>query len=741
MKQLTLIIILLAGTVYAQAQNQLYVGPDGTGVNRDNDCQSANNPCETIAYALSIARGGETINLLPGIHTEQIIIDKDITIQGTDEKAPSILQGTALLENARSRVVTIVEDGGLDVVISNLIIRHGRAIGSEPDNRGGGLYSKGNHIRLEKVEFSSNSAYTLESDVERRHGGGGGIFIEGGTGTFIDLAVVDNEAEGNGGGIFIFESEVSFENVLFDRNKAGVPNVGDPYSNPELPLAYGSGGGLHMRKSNVTLRNAEILGNGARFAGGINSSDSQVLIEYSLIQDNFTDGSHGGGIAGSRGNVRLHNTRIIGNQANRGGGLYGGYLFTVTLVNCVISGNLSTSGGGIFNENSGLIFIHSTTISGNRADFRGGGISNRFSGRIRIRNSIIWGNRADASTIPSQQIFNGDSQGGIQDSELSLDYSLYSDYPGDIGGIAPLQISNSIRNRKPQFVDEEEGNYRLRMNSPARIAGDRDTDFSIYPGGPTTPVDLDGNPRVYDWAGGGKIDLGAFEIQGIPLFGPRYVTVEGDDTNSEGGNNCLDIANPCGSISHAMEEALVGDDIIVGPGVFTETLNFEKSTSIHGAGSGLDPLMHTILQAHEEKGASDGRVVSIIDLGNPDDGWNIVMHGLTIRNGRARGPTVNPSNRGGGIYNESSTLHLFDILFTDNMANIGAGMYNSGTVNLSNVIFSGNEANQSGGGLLRQGGGGFANKMKRYWSMSYSVITVPNGLEADWQPAKTPIPS
>src|SRR4029077_8881862 len=82
--------------------------------------------------------------------------------------------------------------------------------------------------------------------------------------------------------------------------------------------------------------------------------------------------------------------------------------------------------------------------------------------------------------------------------------------------------------------------------------------------------------------------------------------------------------------------------------------------------------------------------------------------GLTITNGVA-----NATSRGGGIFNESSTLTVSNCTISGNSApnafGVGGGIYNevgfsNGTLVVLNCTLSGNSAGDNGGGIFNYGG-------------------------------------
>jgi hypothetical protein len=202
-----------------------------------------------------------------------------------------------------------------------------------------------------------------------------------------------------------------------------------------------------------------------------------------------------------------------------------------------------------------------------------------------------------------------------------------------------------------------------------------------------------------------------FHIPAAQTQSIRYVATDGIDTV----NDCLDPDNPCATITHAIGEAGNGDAINIAEGIYTERLTIDTELSLHGADEET-----TIIQAHEQPGLADGRVITI--AGEAD----VEILNVTIRHGNATG--ISFTDRiGGGIYNESDELILIgvtissntadgsgggmfnnnsspiltDVTFTDNSAGDGGGLLNNfSSPVLNDVTFSGNTASSWGGGIF-----------------------------------------
>src|SRR5579885_3235568 len=150
-------------------------------------------------------------------------------------------------------------------------------------------------------------------------------------------------------------------------------------------------------------------------------------------------------------------------------------------------------------------------------------------------------------------------------------------------------------------------------------------------------------------------------------------------------NNCTSATTACRTIGHAISLASSGDSISVAAGTYTENLTINVNLKLIGAHPAT-----TIID-----GGGVNRVVSILNASA-----QVGIAKVTIRHGVAAG--------GGGIYN-SGTLAITNSTLSGNAANGftgggGGGIYNaSGTVRISNSTFSGNTGSPSGGGIYNGG--------------------------------------
>jgi hypothetical protein len=226
----------------------------------------------SIQAAIEGASPGDTIYIGAGTYIENIIIDKNLTLQGAG--APhTIIDG-----GASGIVLTIDDNAAVTVAIIDLTITNG-ALG---------------------IDTAPGSDVTLNNCVVTANVGRGGIVNDfAGTMTLNNCSVTDNFAEINGGGISNIGTLLTLHNTTVSNN-----------------TAISKGGGISngvTSHSKVDLINSTVSGNQADSGGGIwSSSTGEVTLRNCTVAHNRAD-SKGGGILNVDGTVALKNTTVANN--------------------------------------------------------------------------------------------------------------------------------------------------------------------------------------------------------------------------------------------------------------------------------------------------------------------------------------------------------------------------------------------------------------------------------------------
>lgn len=423
---------------------------------------------------------------------------------------------------------------GVYAVDSQLTVSHSEIAHNTARRRGGGIYVHDSDVNIDESQVFGNS--TLDS-----HGSGGGIYAEDGDLRLHHSELANNSTFGDaahGGGLYFLDrarGELSIEHSEVRGNQTHGPNA--------------NGGGINFVGDRFSLSNTSIEANATRGAGSHGggiiaftnvSSISSLLVLDSSIRNNVAAGNGGGVYTASpffggpliveaepaaeepvgSNYLQIRGTTIAGNRANGdGGGWYSDDDASVLVSNSTINNNNAHgSGGGVFVIGTGAAHIQHATITRNASgqnfegDGSGGGLFVQ-RGSLHLDHSIVAGNRDNTQFGPDFTGFFG--------ANVELSYSLIGTNLGTGLTAAPVGSpdadGNIIGGTGSDAIDPQLGGLRdnggatptllLRPNSPAINAGD--PDFT-----PPPASDQRGSPFLR--VSGGRIDIGAFEVQPHP---------------------------------------------------------------------------------------------------------------------------------------------------------------------------------------------------------------------------------
>lgn len=298
--------------------------------------------------------------------------------------------------------------------------------------------------------------------------------------------------------------------------------------------ALSRGGAVHIAGGHTYFYDGEIADSRANMGGGIAVTRGFVKLVRTTVTgnragrgiDSFGGGGvtqRGGGIyVSKRGVAVIDSSEIVDNEAIRGGGVsnYGSTLIT----NSTIARNRAGSGGGAIDNiktsngprRGGNLVISYSTITENLAnqstedgeDRRTGGGIRNFDGRLRIGSSIIANN--SNGFAPGHEYYSPDcyssvaieSQGanvvGAVTENCNMAQAAGDRFGSDHDPLDPqLQVSNSY--------------YLPRRSSPAIDIG---IEVGVWPSFDCPDFDQVGDRRPSDGNGDGvaRCDAGAIEV-------------------------------------------------------------------------------------------------------------------------------------------------------------------------------------------------------------------------------------
>ncbi len=312
--------------------------------------------------------------------------------------------------------------GGICIAQSTLNFSNGNIMhNTSSTNQGGGIYLNnctfiytGGEIYNNKSALNGGGMYARDMVSFTLSGGN----IYGNAAGFDDGSGV--ESKGNGGGIYLFRSTLTFSGGSIYENTATATGGGIVVNGSKLNFSGGNirdndsdsyGGGIVVKayafedtaqgttataevpyETTLTLTGGNIEGNEstASHGGGIYVCDytttvynvgtvytATVSIQTGNITNNKAFGS-GGGICSNGCPVNVEGGNITDNDAAKGGGVYSaGSGAIITLSGGSITANAATAnGGGAYITKNSVLRLTDTTsaISQNVADGDGGGV-------------------------------------------------------------------------------------------------------------------------------------------------------------------------------------------------------------------------------------------------------------------------------------------------------------------------------------------------------------------------------
>lgn len=338
------------------------------------------------------------------------------TVTNLADSGPGSLRQAVLSANASAGADEVAFAPGLagtitltsgQIVISDPLVVHGPGSGVL-------TVSGADQFRIFAVEDTAVApiAVTLSGLTLTRGRGlpvftvafGGAVFASGEDLTILDSVISDSTAglqmdppNGGCGG-----------NVAFDGLNAATLRIVNSRLTGGSVVGFGgeSGGNLCVVNGRLVLERSTLSGGSADSGGGLFAAS---LMEDSLILLSTVSGNNAGSFGGgiytdsfeTLGDLTIESSTISGNTVTPAFGSGGGLSIgrgNVRILNSTISGNDAGLGGGINNQDGNLQIINST-VSGNHAQFVGGGIqfSEFGNGSLLLRLTTISENSADTS--------------------------------------------------------------------------------------------------------------------------------------------------------------------------------------------------------------------------------------------------------------------------------------------------------------------------------------------------------
>ncbi len=437
------------------------------------------------------------------------------------------------------------------------------------------------------------------------------------------------------------------------------------------------GSALPQISVNLTIQGpgaSNVTVSGAQLWRVFTINSGTVVLSGLTIADG--GGANGGAIVIVAGNLTVSASTFIGNSAigGSGGGIFNIAGILTVSASTFIGNSASYEGGGIFNEST--LTVSDSTFSDNSAA-SGGGIFND-AGTLTANNNIFYGNTASGYG------------GGI--ANLGTSNASYNVFWHNLVNGGENDCNGCTSNSNPVNADPKLaplGNYggptetMLPLPGSAAICAGS-ASLAVANGNPLT-TDQRGFPLSPSSCASGAVDAGSVQS--------NYLTV--NNTGDADDGSCSSTA--C-SLRDALNAAAVSGDINFASGV-TGTITLGSALpQINGQVNIIGPGASTLTVS----GGNSATVGSIFEV---NAGAQATFSGLTIAEG-------NTTVYGGGIFNRG-TLAVSNSAFSGNSATYGGAIVAyTGTLSVSGSTFSGNSATAGGGGGI--------------FNFAGSVVTVTN---------------
>ena len=157
----------------------------------------------------------------------------------------------------------------------------------------------------------------------------------------------------------------------------------------------GSGGGIIVQDSNVTIEDCLVKGNQGVYGGGLFQSGaaSNIVVSNSRFENNKTT-NHGGGLSLLTASLSLTGTDIVGNTAGgHGGGIYTLGASTLITDGAFDGNSAGLNGGGVDVNNA--VSVTGTRFVNNVAGVDGGGLAQWNAGKtLTVTGAYFENNRS-----------------------------------------------------------------------------------------------------------------------------------------------------------------------------------------------------------------------------------------------------------------------------------------------------------------------------------------------------------
>ncbi len=575
-----------------------------------------------------------------------------------------------------------------------------------PGTFAGGIDVSGSLLSSLTIQGAGTSATSIAGN--EGGGDGGGVTIASGTVEIRSVTFSDDSTDHCGGGVAITSGAVTLTSDAFSTDSTSPTGFGGGVCNRSGTATLTSdtfshdtaenGGAVYNEGTGViTLANDLLSTDHAATAGGaVANAGVATLTDDTLSQD--SSGTFGGAITSADdAHLTLTDDTLSTDHATfTGGAVFGGGTFT----NDTFYGDYSEYGGAIYAE--GSVTLVYDTLAQDTVEHSPNG-------------------------TPYSSLCGGGLDGAAEITATLIDASV-CDASGSTGDYNVTTTSTFVIGATSKWVNPTylDLTSTLAINTStgpetlALLTGSPAIDAVKCTGLPST--DERGAPRL---TSGTRCDAGAYQGEKVPPPVTLYVRTGSGGTTCTTGASGTAAGDACGQIQEAVTKAESDSGAVVvtvGPntssstyaGEITITTEETELTSLTIKGAGADATKVT--------GQGSTRDFEVNSYGELPA--TVTIEDMAIDGGYVAG------TNGGGVYNGGTLTLTDDSLSTDATTYNGGGVYNGGTLTLNDDTFSHDSADDTGGGVSDYGtasathdtfstdtagtnGGGFTNSYAR----------------------------
>jgi CSLREA domain-containing protein len=454
-----------------------------------------------------------------------------------------------------------------------------------------------------------------------------------------------------------------------------------------LTISNGGGtgvnGGAIFNLGTLTLNNCTLSGNNTTRSDGSGSGGNGgaiisggMLTANNCTFNNNTANKGVSGIGGFGGAISNGDTLIVNNSTfnHNTCSQYGGAIFdseTVTLNSSTFTDNEAALGGGAVSDDNGneTVHINFCTIAGNRclaADGGGGLDFSNSSGTVStvatLTHTILAGNTANG-TLQNYET------NGTPPPIISHGYNLSDDAPSGFGA-GGLSTGDQIN--KANVNLDALGDYGGPTQTMALLNGSAAINAGDPDFGDTPATDQRGFKRV----SGGRIDIGAFEVDMAQSNIPLIVTNNSDDDDGACTDANCSLREAIAAISSFSPRTI--EIPVAGPIVLASALpDLTDGITLHGTNPDAPTAIDGDLQFRH----------FVVPAGA-----NVTLFRLQLIRGH--------SGANGGSIKSAGTLMIEDCTLSGNTGKSGGAIENGGTLTINRSTLSGNASSNYGGAIF-----------------------------------------